>query len=91
MMRKNTLFIFLLKALGVKFIFNESTSDPYGLKGNIFYQIKSMEYGLIIFQKFFLFKSRTDLYIKPKALKKILKLDYTIASDSILENLDSIF
>ena len=85
--KKNTLFIFLLKALGVKFIFNESTSDPYGLKGNIFYQIKSMEYGLANLPKeFFLFKSRTDLYIKPKALKKILKLDYTIASDSILEN-----
>ena len=46
-----------------------------------------MEYGLAnLPKKFFLFKSRTDLYIKPKALKKILKLDYTIASDSILEN-----
>ncbi len=85
--KKNKLFISLLKLLGVKFIFNESIEDPYNLEGNIFYQIKSMEYGLEqVPETYFLFKSRTDLYIKPKALKRILKLDYTVSTDSILEN-----
>ena len=85
--KKNKLFISLLKLLKVKLIFNESIDDPYNLKGNIFYQIKSMEYGLEQVPKtYFLFKSRTDLYIKPKALKRILKLDYTVSTNSILEN-----
>ena len=85
--KKNKFFILFLKLLGVKLIFNEQTKDPYGLHGNIYYQIKSMEYGLEnIPENNFLFKSRTDVYIKPGALKKILKLDYTILEDSILEN-----
>ena len=46
MMRKKYTFDFFIETFGDKFIFNESTPDPYGLKGNIFYQIKSMEYGL---------------------------------------------
>lgn len=85
--KKNILFICFLKLLGVKFIFNESTIDPYNLTGNIYYQIKSMEYGLsVIPENYFVFKSRSDLFIKRKALKKILNLDYTIKSKSILKN-----
>lgn len=85
--KKNILFIFLLKLLKVKFIFNKSTTDPYNLTGNIYYQIKSMEHGLsVIPENYFVFKSRSDLFINRKALKKILNLDYTIESKSILEN-----
>ena len=51
--------------------------------GNFYYQMKSMEYGLNgIEDNAFVFKSRTDVHIKPSAIRKILKLDYELTEPS---------
>ena len=77
------MLLFFFKILNIQIISNKSKKDPYGLMGNFYYQMKSMEYGLNgIEDNAFVFKSRTDVHIKPSAIRKILKLDYELTEPS---------
>jgi hypothetical protein len=78
--------ILFFRILNIKLIINNSEPDPFNLGGNFYHQMKSMEYGLKeIDERSFVFKSRTDVHIKPKAVRKILSLDYQTGPESMFD------